>query len=237
MSWHALFDLLAWLSAGATGWWVRRRWLPAVPVGRSPAYLACLALGAAAGAYALGTANLALAGQPRVGRSVLGALLGGALAVEAFKFAAGLRQPTGGPWALPFAVGVAVGRVGCHLSGLDDATFGVPAASSLAQSWAVDHGDGVLRHPVALYESLTLGSVALTLAWGLARQRPWATRRGFPLVVLVYALQRLGWEALKPFPPLVGPLSLMQLACVALAVYGLWLWCRAAPAQLRPASR
>lgn len=219
MAWHLLFDGLAWLAALATARLVRTRWLPAPAETRDLRYIAMLTGGAALGAYSLGTWNLVLAGEPRIGRSVLGALLGGALAVEVYKKAAAIERPTGPIWALPCAVGIAVGRIGCQLDGLHDATFGVPSALP----WALALEDGVPRHPVALYEAATMASFAAVLAGGLARRRPWATERGFALFCAVYGLQRLGWEALKPLPALVGPLSLMQLACLALLGYAGWL--------------
>ena len=46
--------------------------------------------------------------------------------------------------------GIAVGRLGCFFAGLPDRTFGVPSALP----WAVNFGDGTLRHPVQLYEAL-----------------------------------------------------------------------------------
>ncbi|MCO4763243.1 MAG: prolipoprotein diacylglyceryl transferase [Myxococcales bacterium] len=220
MTLHALFDILAWSLSAATAWWVRRHWLPATPTVRSLPYLASLIVGVCLGAYLLGSVNLLLAGQMRLGRSVLGALLGGSLTVEVYKRGIGLQASTGAIWALPFAVGVAVGRVGCQLSGLDDATFGIPSDVP----WAIALADGIPRHPVALYESVMMGLFSIGLGWGLARRRVWATEGGFALLALFYGAQRFFWEGLKPFPQLLGPLSLMQLACLLLVGYGAWLW-------------
>ena len=46
-----------------------------------------------------------------------------------------------------------VGRWGCFLSGLEDQTHGTPTALP----WGHDFGDGMLRHPVQLYESFAMG--------------------------------------------------------------------------------
>ncbi len=230
LNWHALFDVLAWVASGLTAWWVRRRWLSAAPTARTLPYLVSLIVGVCAGAYGLGTLNLwvahalqsdpATAGMPTLGRSVLGALLGGGLSVEIFKRAAGYRESTGAVWALPFAVGVAVGRVGCQLAGLQDATFGTPTTVP----WGIALEDGVVRHPVPLYEAAAMGLFAVMLALGLQSRRTWATKRGFALLALFYGLQRFGWECLKPLPAAVGPLSVMQVACLLLVAYGIWLW-------------
>ena len=60
---HSLFEALAWILAIAIGWWARRRYFPAarlpMPGARYPLYLLFLWLGAVAGAYGLGSLNLA----------------------------------------------------------------------------------------------------------------------------------------------------------------------------------
>jgi len=69
---HSLFEALAWILAIAIGWWARRRYFPAAgfPMARAsyPLYLLLLWLGAAAGAYGLGSLNLALAGGDGIHR-------------------------------------------------------------------------------------------------------------------------------------------------------------------------
>src|SRR5207244_3468250 len=112
-------------------------------------YLAALIFGAGLGAVAFGSANLWLSGQSGLARSIEGAVAGGIVAIEMYKRLASITQRTGARFALPFAVGVAVGRIGCCLSGLEDFTYGTPTTLP----WGHDFGDGVLRHPVQLYES------------------------------------------------------------------------------------
>lgn len=81
------------------------------------------------------------------GRSVVGGLLGGALAVYAVKRRLGIRERKGNLFAPAIAAGVAVGRIGCFLRGCCAGTpTGLP--------WGIDFGDGVARHPTQLYEAL-----------------------------------------------------------------------------------
>ncbi|MFY9343717.1 MAG: hypothetical protein WAT39_14580, partial [Planctomycetota bacterium] len=54
---------------------------------------------------------------PLGGRTVLGGLLGGWLAVEGYKACAGIRLATGGDFALPLAVALGCGRLGCWTAG------------------------------------------------------------------------------------------------------------------------
>jgi phosphatidylglycerol---prolipoprotein diacylglyceryl transferase len=57
-----------------------------------------------------------------------------------------VRRATGDVFAIPLTVGIAVGRVGCFLTGLADNTHGLPANLP----WAIDYGDGIPRHPAQL---------------------------------------------------------------------------------------
>jgi phosphatidylglycerol---prolipoprotein diacylglyceryl transferase len=218
---HTIFDLLAWCAAALLGREIRRRhWLPAdrdLTLSRHPGYFIALSLGALAGAVALGSANLALAGRAPLGHSIAGAILGGIVAVESYKLATGRRGSTGLRFVGPLALGIAVGRIGCFLAGLEDYTYGTPTTLP----WAVDFGDGIPRHPVQLYESLAmLGFLALFL-WRLARHDRRFLDHGFYFFVGWYALQRYFWEFLKPYPTLLGPLNLFHCLCLALIVYAL----------------
>ncbi len=86
------------------------------------------------------------------GKTIVGALVFGLIAVELMKRYIGLRQSTGDLYAIPLALGVAIGRVGCFLTGLTDNTYGI--ATGLP--WGVNFGDGVRRHPTQLYEVVFL---------------------------------------------------------------------------------
>ena len=218
---HMLFDLLAWSGAAITGVVVRRRWLggAATPgLGERPWWYASAVLGAMLGAVALGTANVVLAGQAGMGKSVLGGLAGAIVAVELYKRVTGLRGSTGIGVVAPLAFGIVVGRVGCLLSGLEDYTYGTPTTLP----WGMDFGDGIARHPVQAYESLTMAAFLLWFLRALAGgggAGALARRHGFALLVGVYAGQRFCWEFLKPYPPVVGPLNVFHLTCLALLLY------------------
>src|SRR6478752_7747516 len=174
---HATFDVLAWLAAGAAGLWLMRSGRVSFPVPQPLrlSYLAALIFGAGLGAVAFGSANLWLSGQSGVARSIEGAVAGAILAIELYKRLAGIRQRTGARFALPFAVGVAVGRIGCYLSGLDDFTYGTPTALP----WGHDFGDGVPRHPVQLYESATMLAAAVLYVRAALRHNEFVIANGF----------------------------------------------------------
>jgi len=212
---HAAFDVLAWVAAAAAAMWVTRRVAFPVPEPLRLTYLGVLLAGAALGAYAFGSANLWLSGQPGVARSIEGAVAGAIVAIELYKRAAGIGSRTGARFALPFAVGVAVGRIGCFFSGLDDFTHGTPTTLP----WGHDFGDGVLRHPVQLYESAAMALFAIVYVARVRRGDPFWLANGFYLAAGFYGAQRFVWEFFKPYGPLVGPLTLFHVLSAAILAY------------------
>jgi len=191
-------------------------------------YAFALVAGAAAGGYAAGTANVWLSGDSGVARSIVGALAGGITAIELFKRARGISGSTGIIFVPAFCTSVAIGRWGCFYSGLTDHTHGAPTAGD----WGHDFGDGVLRHPVQLYESAAMAAFLVYALAMLARRDPFFLRNGFYLMVLWYAAQRFCWEFLKPYAPLLGPLNLFHLICLGLIAYALVMMTHVQKTQL-----
>ncbi len=216
---HASFDVLAWLAAGVAAFWLGRTGRVTFPVPQPLrfGYLAALIFGAGIGAVAFGSANLWLSGHPGLARSIEGAVAGAILGVEIYKRIVGVTVRTGARFALPFAVGVAVGRIGCFFSGLDDFTYGTPTTLP----WGRDFGDGVPRHPVQLYESGAMAAFAGVYVWRvLCNDRFW-TAQGFYLAIGVYGAQRFAWEFLKPYGTLIGPFTLFHLLSAAVCIYAI----------------
>ena len=215
---HLIFDLLAVALAAALSALVyvwRLRDAPNLPLNGGEGYFLCLGAGLALGSYGLGTANLWLSGVPMVGRSIMGALVGAILGVEIYKVAKGLRGSTGLLFVPAFAMLIIVGRIGCALSGIEDNTYGIPTTLP----WGHDFGDGIRRHPVAVYESLSMAVFLVLALIALARRSPVFIANGFYLMVGFYALQRFGWEFLKPYAPVAGPFNLFQMTAVCLIFY------------------
>jgi prolipoprotein diacylglyceryltransferase len=148
------------------------------------------------------------------GKSIIGALLGGLAGVEIAKKLDGVHGSTGDAFVWPLMLGMAIGRIGCFLSGVNDHTAGNPTGLP----WGVDFGDGIPRHPTQLYEIVFLGAFALLLAWrGDRLARPGDRFRAF---MIGYLLYRLCIEAIRPIPfHYFGVLSGLQLLCVAGLVY------------------
>jgi phosphatidylglycerol---prolipoprotein diacylglyceryl transferase len=217
---HTIFDLLAAASSFAvTALCYRWRLKGAVAKieHAGPGYVFALIAGAAAGGYGFGTLNLWLSGDVQIARSIVGSLAGAIFAIELFKWSRGLKGSTGLIFVPAFATTVVVGRWGCFLSGLSDETHGTP--SNLP--WAVDLGDGILRHPVQLYESFAMLAFLLVVLVLIGQRNGWFLRNGFYALVLFYATQRFAWEFLKPYGAVLGPFNLFHLVCAGLAAYAL----------------
>jgi phosphatidylglycerol---prolipoprotein diacylglyceryl transferase len=217
---HNFFELLASICSMAMTVFVYRWRLGSAMAKIENAgfgYAFALLLGAALGGYGFGTLNLWLTHVPGIGRSIVGALAGGIAGIEIYKAWRGMKGSTGIVFVPAFATTVVVGRWGCYYAGLADETYGTPTNLP----WAVDLGDGILRHPVPLYESFSMLlflAVALIL---LARRNAWFMASGFYVMVSFYATQRFAWEFLKPYATVLGPFNLFHLVCAALACYAL----------------
>ena len=217
---HLVFDLVSATAAMAMTMAVYRWRLhgAAQTIERAGlGYALALIAGAVIGGFGAGTLNLWLSGAPGIGRSIVGALAGAIAAIELFKRARGITGSTGLIFVPAFATSVAIGRWGCYFSGLDDQTYGI--ATTLP--WGHDFGDGILRHPVQLYESATMAAfLAVTLVL-IGRRQPLFMANGFYVLVLVYGAQRFVWEFLKPYGTLVGPFNLFHFLCAGLVIYSL----------------
>ncbi len=214
-----------------------RRRFPTTAVLALPTRLALIAgaiLGAAIGArlsWWLQDPHTAFANFPDVvalmqGKSILGGLLGGVVGVEIAKWRVALRESTGDAFVAPIIVALIIGRIGCHLTGLSDHTAGLPSTLP----WARDFGDGIARHPTALYE------IGFLMAWAgvIALLAPPLQARGdrFRVLMLGYLGFRCAIELLKPLP-FAYPFGLSGLQWLCLA--GIAYYLRSMPRILRTA--
>jgi phosphatidylglycerol:prolipoprotein diacylglycerol transferase len=153
------------------------------------------------------------------GKTIVGGLLGGWIGVELVKKHLGISRSTGDLFVFPLIFGMAIGRIGCFLTGLEDHTHGV--ATSLP--WGVDFGDGVRRHPTQLYDIAVLLLIAIIFL--IHRRRPWANGRMFRWFMLAYLAWRFAVEFIKPRDTLLLNLSAIQIASLTgVIVCAAFLW-------------
>lgn len=270
---HPVFELAGYAASFAVYALVRKRFPRAVAGGNAPLWIAVGALaGALLGAKLLGFLEW-MGNMPEFspgglqgvggtseghedhhlfsllgGKTVVGGLLGGWAGVEIAKRILGVRHSTGDVYVFPLIAGMAVGRVGCFLTGLEDMTHGV--ASDVP--WAVDFGDGVPRHPCQVYDIVFLVVTAVVLLgfwrrYTIARtggsgnhssasqisgshgarneaiSAAWPNGLLFRLFFGLYFGYRFGIEFLKPRYEQLGPLSAIQVASLAGCLLAAWL--------------
>jgi phosphatidylglycerol:prolipoprotein diacylglycerol transferase len=218
---HLVFETAAYAIAFRAYLLLRRRTGDALDDANRWWMMAAAAMGAVVGSKALywfedPALTLAHWREPAFlmgGKTIVGAFIGGLLAVETAKRLLGITRRTGDLFAVPLCVGLAIGRIGCFLTGMDDHTAGI--ATSLP--WGVNFGDGITRHPTQLYEIL----FALALAAFLRRrmQRPIVPGDLFKMFMVAYFTFRLGCDFLKPDVRVFLGMSSIQWACAAMLVY------------------
>lgn len=170
-------------------------------------------------AYWQGTSWIQLIRQ---GGTIVGAILGAYLFIEAYKKWFGIRRSSGDVLVFGLMIGIVIGRVGCFLAGRYDATYGMPTSLP----WAVDFGDGIGRHPTQLYEIAFLMCVYILLNKLEAKV---VSQNGmlFRLFVFLYMAWRLCIDALKPIPfvyKVAGvSMSGIQLVCCLALVWFFYL--------------
>ena len=163
-----------------------------------------------------------------------GGAIGGAIAVMAYArwrgmLGIGLLDLC----AAPLALGYAVGRVGCQLSG--DGDYG----RAWDGPWAMAYPEGVVAtdeevHPTPVYETLAMGLIAYAL-WKL-RDR-FAPGRLFALYLVLAGLERFLVEFVRRNEDAALGLTAAQLVSLAMVLAGVvWLALSArAPGRSSPA--
>lgn len=213
---HLVFELLAYAVGFRLYLGERRRRGDFLEDSRRWWVVAAAAGGAALGARGLyllecPARTLGLLGDPLElwrGKTIVGAIAGGWLAVEAVKRGLGVAGRTGDLFAIPLAAAITVGRVGCLLTGVDDRTSGVPTGLP----WGIDLGDGVPRHPTQLYEIAFLLVLIAVLAAARRRAAPGDL---FRIFAVGYFGFRLAVDFVKPAPCRALGLTAIQWTCVA----------------------
>src|SRR3954469_1702136 len=161
-----------------------------------------------------------------------GGALGGAAAMLLWAWRRGwLGLQLLGGCAVPLAVGYAIGRIGCQVSG--DGDYGKPWDGP----WAMAYPHGTVPtdvpvHPTPIYETLAMGLGA----WGLwqlrDRVRPGAL---FAAYLVLAGVERFLVEFIRRNDDVLAGLTLPQLLSLGMIVFGVVLAARVRRGEPQPA--
>jgi len=153
-------------------------------------------------------------------KTIVGGLLGGLFGVELIKKIIDETTSSGDLFTYPLILAMMIGRIGCFSMGVYEETYGLPANIP----WSMNLGDGLLRHPVTIYEVVFLLFLWLFLV-KIGRTYPLQNGALFKLFMMAYLLFRLLLDFIKPRYTLLFGLSTIQLTCIAgLLYYGRYIF-------------
>lgn len=146
-------------------------------------------------------------------KTVAGGFLGGLFGVELIKKCIGVKTASGDVYVIPIIVALFIGRIGCFLMGIAEPTFG----NETTFFTGMNLGDGLNRHPVALYEMTFM--VVLLLFFIKIKNVNLINGDRFKLFMVLYFLYRFCVEFIKPYHPLFLNLSSIQWSSLFIFVY------------------
>jgi len=153
------------------------------------------------------------------GKTILCGLVGGYAGVETAKWAMLIKTKTGDGFAVPVAVGVAVGRLGCY-------EFGCCYGTPTDLPWGIVFpGAGELpRHPTQLYE--TMFHLAMAGLLYVFQRRGLFRGQLIKMYIITYAIYRFCTEFIRPEERIWWGLTGYQVACVVIVFLFAFLWWR-----------
>lgn len=218
---HLVLEYLAFFAAYRYYTYLRKRSSDPISTSNRISIILGAAIGALLGSRIMGFLENPMLDVTAIGflqlvnlKTIMGGLFGGLLGVEVAKRIINEKTSSGDLFTLPIIVGILIGRMGCFLSGTNEFTYGTPTSFAIG----MDLGDGINRHPLALYEIVFL-LLLFFLLKGLYDQNKLERGMLFKLFMLIYFGFRFVLEFIKPniFQPL--GLSSIQWLCILCFVY------------------
>lgn len=147
-------------------------------------------------------------------KTIVGGLMGGLLGVEIIKKIIGETRSSGDIMAFPIILGLVLGRIGCFSMGIYEETYGTETQFFMG----MDLGDGLMRHPVTLYEIAYLLSLWLLLSQ-LSKRITFREGILFQLVMIAYLFFRFMLDFIKPGYSYFINLTTIQYTCLIGLLY------------------
>lgn len=146
-------------------------------------------------------------------KTIMGGLFGGLLGVELAKKIIGEKQSSGDLFTFPILLGIFIGRVGCFLSGTNEFTYGTTTTFFTGMNL----GDGLKRHPIALYELFFLAVLFIFLR--ILKRTNLKNGLLFQYFMIAYFGFRFCIEFIKPNTFFLAGLSSIQILCLICMLY------------------
>jgi phosphatidylglycerol---prolipoprotein diacylglyceryl transferase len=143
-------------------------------------------------------------------KTVVGGFLGGLGGVELTKYFIGEKKASGDLFTYPMILALIVGRIGCFSMGIYEDTYGIPTQLPLGMNL----GDGIIRHPVTLYEIGFLFALWIILK-RIAAKQTLVEGAQFKVFMISYLVFRFFLDFIKPHHTFSVGLSTIQVACFA----------------------
>lgn len=153
-------------------------------------------------------------------KTVAGGFLGGLFGVEVIKKIIGVKIASGDLYVIPIIVALFIGRIGCFSMGIAEPTYGKETTFFTG----INLGDGLQRHPVALYEMVFM--ILLFVLFQSIKNKNLINGDRFKLFMVLYFLFRFLVEFLKPYQPLFLNLSSIQWSSILIFIYYWKFLCR-----------
>jgi len=216
--WHYIFETLSFLIGVRVYYFLKKR--VADPI--SDENRLWIMLGAMVGAL-FGSRIIAALEDPESikrltlfaffsNKTIAGGFVGALFGVELVKKAINVKVASGDLYVIPIIVALFIGRIGCLLMGIDEPTFGIETDFFMG----MDLGDGIKRHPVALYEMIYM---VLLFIFFTSLKRELINGDRFKLFMVLYFLYRFLVEFIKPYHPLFLDLSIIHWISLFIFIY------------------
>ncbi|HJY11165.1 MAG TPA: prolipoprotein diacylglyceryl transferase family protein [Flavobacterium sp.] len=224
--WHFIFETLAFFIGIRIYYFLKKRTQDPI----SDINRLVIMIGAMIGAL-IGSRFIALLENPSAishqtfltlyqNKTVAGGFLGGLFGVELIKKIIGVKIASGDLYVIPIIVALFIGRIGCFSMGIAEPTYG----NETTFFTGMNLGDGLQRHPVALYEMLFM--ILLFVLFQSIKNKNLINGDRFKLFMVLYFLFRFLVEFLKPYQSLFLNLSSIQWSSILIFIYYWKFLCR-----------
>ena len=220
-----LFPLIM-LTAIATAAWMLKRSQQGLPL--SNRHKSALGIGAFCGAMLGSKLPFALSDWDGLssgvvwfssGKTIVCGMVGAYFGVELTKWIFRIRVKTGDSYAVPVAVAVGIGRIGCLVAGC---CFGTPTTLPWGICFSLAEPADVPRHPTQIYESLFHFGMAGLLSF-LRHRSVWRGQL-IKFYILCYLAYRWLSEFIRPEPDWWLSMTAYQWFALAMMPLFLFLW-------------